>query len=114
MIKLADVEQAIIECYAQRNPDANTCRTLAALYTIRDHMSGADSRSEGKPEDQGYSFDSGAAVEKTIDYYSDTEFARAIEGRSSNEIWSIMDELMTVLQATNIRLYNGVMRKIEQ
>lgn len=113
MIRLADVEQAIIECYAQRNPDASTCRTLAALYTIRDHMSGTDSRQDEKPEDQGYSFDSGATVEKTIEYYSDTDFARAIEGRNSNEIWPIIDELMTVLQATNTRLYNGVMRKIE-
>lgn len=113
MIKLADVEQAIIECYAQRNPDANTCKTLAALYTIRDHMNGTETGLEEKPINQGYSYNSGATIEKTIDYYSDTDFARAIGGKDAVRIWSIIDELMTVLQATNTRLYNGVMRKIE-
>ena len=34
-------------------------------------------------------------------------------GRQASEIWPIMDELMSVLQATNPRLYAGVMRKIE-
>lgn len=40
--------------------------------------------------------------------------SKAIDGRSAAEIWPIMDELMSVLQATNTRLYNGVMRKIEE
>ena len=113
MIRLADVEQAIVECYAVRNPDANTCKTLAALYTIRDHMT--ENESKGTFEtNAGYAYDSGATAEKVIDYESGTDFAQSIHGRRSNEIWSIVDELMTVLQATNPRLYNGVMRKIEQ
>ena len=37
-----------------------------------------------------------------------------VDGRAVSEIMPIIDELMSVLQATNPRLYAGVMRKIEQ
>lgn len=53
-------------------------------------------------------------TEPTIDYQSGTEFSDMVDGRAVSEIIPIIDELMSVLQATNPRLYAGVMRKIEQ
>lgn len=59
-----------------------------------------------------YSHDSHNA--ETINYNSGTEFAALIDGRNANDMWAIMDELMTMLQMLNPRLYNSVMRKIEE
>lgn len=112
MITEKDLQEAIAECQGVRNPNASTCIKLAAFYIIQEHL-------YGKPEQTAdpmpaYSY-AGAPepVETTIDYYSDTEFAQAIDGRNAADIWPVIDELMTVLQATNPRLYAGVMRKIE-
>ena len=48
----------------------------------------------------------------TVEYFSDTEFARAINGVSAAPVWEIMNELMTVLQAIKPGLYEGVLRKL--
>lgn len=91
MITEKDLREAIAECQAQTNPNANTCVKLAAYYTILREMT------------PGYSFSG---------YDSETDFARMISGRDIDEIIPIMDELMTALQVVNPRLYAGVMRKL--
>lgn len=111
MITEKDLQEAIAECQGVRNPNASTCIKLAAFYIIQEHLYGKPSEDEPA---LAYSYaEPPETVETTIDYYSDTEFSQAIDGRRADEIWPIMDELMSVLQATNPRLYAGVMRKIE-
>ena len=116
MITEKDLQEAIAECQGERNPNANTCIKLAAFYTIKREMF-------GNPEQPvitesaiipSHSFSAVDAVETTIDYYSDTEFSRVIDGRKASEIWPIMDELMITLQAVYPRLYDGVMRQLEK
>ena len=111
MITEQDLQAAIAECEGIRNPTPSTCVKLAAYYAVKDRLYGKKIPDEAR----SYSFapDPSINVEKAISYSSDTEFARAISGRKESEIWPIIDELMSVLQATNIRLYNGVMRKID-
>lgn len=114
MITEQDLQEAIAECQGVRNPTASTCIKLAAFLTIKEHLFG-DRSDETRLSALNYSFASDPAeqVEKTIEYLSDTEFSAAINGRRSGDIWPVVDELMSVLQATNPRLYAGVMRKIE-
>jgi hypothetical protein len=111
-----DLQEAIAECQGQRNPNANTCIKLAAYYIIKNEMFGNTEQvkePEYQPEIPSYSYaPAPEPIENIIDYDSGTEFSDAIRGREQGEIWAIMDELMDVLQATNTRLYNGVMRKI--
>lgn len=131
MITLHDLEEAIAECQGERNPNANTCIKLAAFYTIRNEMFPDKPESPTSDDRQlrnimtrsDYSGDTEPSrkpeqaepdTEKVIDYNSGTEFSNAIDGMDALDVWPIMDELMSVIQATNIRLYNGVMRKIEQ
>ena len=110
MITEKDLCEAIAECQGARNPDANTCIKLAAFYIIKNEMYGQQEESSVLP---AYSYSAPPEqVETTIDYYSDTEFSETIDGRQAADIWPIIDELMSVLQATNPRLYAGVMRKI--
>ena len=131
MITLHDLDEAIAECQGERNPNANTCIKLAAYYTIRNEMfpDKPESPTQGAEvmpsinTRSGYSGDTDRSrqseqaepiTESVIDYNSGSEFSEAIDGMDALEVWPIIDELMSVIQATNIRLYNGVMRKIEQ
>ena len=109
MITEKDLQEAIAECQGERSPNANTCIKLAAFYTIRNEMFGKSDQPEPT-----YSFAAEPAepVENTIDYYSDTEFSHVIDGRHPDDIWPIMDELMSTLQVLQPRLYDGVMRKL--
>jgi hypothetical protein len=68
-------------------------------------------------QDRGYSASPGPInqqPETYVDFDSGTEFSRVIDGKDAYAVWEIMDELLSVLQATNPRLYDGVMRKIEE
>lgn len=113
MITEKDLQEAIAECQGQRNPNANTCIKLAAYYTIQRELYG-----NNKPpvEIPVYSR-AGPPVEQPeeyVDFDSGTEFSQAINNMSARDAWAIMDELMDVLQATNPRLYAGVIQKLEE
>lgn len=113
MITEHDLMEAIAECQGERNPNANTCIKLAAFYTIRNELF-------GKPEPvvaenaTGYSYAAAPAepVENSIDYYSDTDFSRAIDGRDPADIWPIIDELVSTIQVIQPRLYDTFMRRL--
>lgn len=69
-----------------------------------------------QPEEPTYSFSAGPPepVAPLVDYSSDTAFSKAIEGRKAADIWPIMDELMTALQVMLPRLYDSVIRKLNE
>lgn len=127
MITAQDLQEAIAECQGERNPNANTCIKLAAYYTIRDHLFPDEAEQLTKRTvasqigDNNFEIHSASSfapppdeVETTIDYYSDTEFGRLIDGRMASEIWPIVDELVSeAVQVTNPRLYAAFLRKIQ-
>lgn len=108
MITQQDLQEAIAECKGVKNPNASTCIKLAAFLTIQREMYG-QAEPPAMQSGYGYSFDAGVSG---IGYYGDTEFARMIEGRSADDVFPVIDELMTTLQVINPRLYAAVLRKI--
>lgn len=106
MITERDLQEAIAECLGTRSPNANTCIKLAAFYTIRDQLFPAK---QEQPE-PAYSY--AAPPDGVIGSYGDSPFLRAIAGRNPDEIWPIMDEIMTALMAVNRGLYDAAMRKL--
>ena len=53
------------------------------------------------------------AVENTIDYESDTEFGRLVSGRDPDEVWPLVDELVSeALAVVNPRLYDSFIRRL--
>lgn len=108
MITRQDLEQAIAECRAERNPNANTCIKLAAFLTIRRELFGEEKQDEQPPS---YSY-APAPIRNTIEIESDTEFARVIDGRDQREIMPILDELMETLNIIYPRLYEAVIKKL--
>ena len=114
MITKQDLLEAIAECQGTRSPNANTAVKLAAFYTILDHLE--DEQPAEKAVDRnsfaGYSLaDIGA---DTIRYNGKSEFAQTIDGKSQKDVWPVIDELMETIKAINMRLYNGVMRKLQK
>lgn len=106
MIKEDDLREAIAECEGVKNPNANTCLKLASYLTILDHQKAE----EPKRETYSYAPPQADIVDMS---FSDTEFAQAVDGRHSENMWRLMDELMTTLQVINPRLYSSVMRKLK-
>lgn len=115
MITEQDLQEAIAECLGQRYPNANTCIKLAAFYTIRKELFGEPdppvvetlpmySRTAGPTEQ----------VETHVDYISDTEFSRAINGMDAHTAWGIIDDLVNAVQAVNPRLYRSLMERVEE
>ena len=105
MITEHDLRAAIAECQGERNPNANTCIKLAAYYTILREQQG------------DYSFQAPTLVEnqnELIDYQSDTDFGQAVRGKDTTFILGLIDDLMTILQAVQPQLYNGVMRELNK
>ena len=111
MITQQDLQAAIAECIGERNPNANTCIKLAAYYTIQNELFG----NADKLDTQTYSFaPPPEQVETTIDYESDTEFGRAVEGKRAADVWPIMDDLMDAVSVLQPRLYASVLNRLEK
>lgn len=110
MITEQDLKQAIAECQGERNPNASTCIKLAAFFTIRNELFG---KSEQLADPgQSYSF-AAEPADTTIDYNSGTDFSMTIHGRDPDDIWPIMDELMSTLQIAVPRLYTETMNALQ-
>ena len=110
MITEQDLREAIAECEGTRNPNANTCIKLAAFYTILNYMKGEPTAPMSLPQGVAYSYDAGP---QTQIRYSDSEFSQVTEKRGIEQVFPIIDELMDALMVTNPKLYDSVIRKIE-
>ena len=110
MIHEVDLDESIARYQGEVNPSIETCRKLAACLIVKRELFGTPEQ----PPERAYSYASESAEEPVIDYDSGTEFSGAINGRSPDEIWPILDELMSTLQIMHPKLYDAVLRKIGQ
>ena len=111
LITKHDLDEAIAECQGQRNPNANTCIKLAAFYTIRSELF-KEEKNDGQQQAQipppMFSYSSGENMER----YGDSEFLEAVEGKPTENVMMIMDELMDSMKVLQPRIYDSVMRKV--
>ena len=117
MITERDLIEAIAECQGQRNPNANTCIKLAAYYTILNNLQTTSEKSSvasSKKETPTYSYLSADTSEKTVEYRSNSDFSKVIDGKSAVKMWAIVDELMSALMYLNPKLYNDAMIKFSE
>ena len=105
MITEHDLDSAIAECQGRKNPDAKTCMMLAAFYTIRREMFGEEKEAEH------YSY-APAPDRNIIDFDSDSEFARAVDGKLQEKIMPVLEELMETLRIIQPKLYHAVMDRL--
>ena len=102
MITERELLQAIDEC--QQEPITSSKRgTLADLYIIYDHLF-------GEPINASYSYDN--KIEKQIYTNGDTEFLEAVNGKDTEKVMAVLDELMEATKTLHPRMYDGVLQRI--
>ena len=111
MITEQALQEAIAECQGQRNPNRDTCMMLAAFYTIQDHLYPNSRLSDSSPH--SYAPPPEKPVEE-VTYQGDSEFSRAIRGMDVNTVLEVMDEAMDAMKVMLPRLYDGILRKLEE
>lgn len=99
MITQRELDNAIRECENAQTSYQN-CEKLATFYTILDHLYNDNERKVIE------------SVSDTVGDYGESTFLQTVNGRNSQEMWLVMDELMQTLQIINPRLHDGVMRKL--
>lgn len=112
MITEQDLREAIAECQGVKNPTANTCIKLAAYYIILDHV-GTKETALNPSMLSMFSKASTPHGNEPVIIDSDSEFAEAIRGKSQDDAWAVMDELMDTIRVIQPRLYDSVMNKIK-
>ena len=110
MITEQALQEAIAECQGDRNPNRDTCMMLAAFYTIQDHLYPQDHFVEdNKMPAYSYSEPPGQ-----VGYDSGTEFSEVIKGKDANRVLEVMDEAMSTIQVLMPRLYDGIIRQLNE
>ena len=104
MITKEDIQAAIAECNAVKNPNARTCIKLAAFLTIREFMFEDDSDISG---------DSVESQPITVSAISQSEFSDAIDGKPQTDVLAIIDSLMDSVRYFNPKLYDATICKIK-
>lgn len=121
MITEQDLQEAIAECLGQRKPNAATCLKLASFYIIKHELYPEDADESFLPVN-GYSLANSYDLadnptdnyNQVNEYYSETDFGKSIENKNITNILNIFDELMTALQVLQPRLYNNVLKKLNE
>ncbi len=104
MITEKELMDAIRQC--EREPVTQSkIAKLADFYIVYDHLF-------GEPYDAMYS---GAGQPETvIQTNGGSEFLRVVDGKKADKVWLIIDELMEATKMLHPRMYDGVLRKIEE
>lgn len=108
MITEKDLNSAIAECQGIRNPKSDTCIKLAAFLIIKEHLYPDQEKDPVQVQEYSYAEPPGEIM-----YNSGSEFSDMIQGKDQEQVMQVIDELMDVLHATNPRLYNAVLQKLD-
>lgn len=57
---------------------------------------------------------SGADGTRVVSVEGTSEFLKAVNGKTEDELWSVMNEAMDSIKSVQPQLYNAVMRKLKQ
>lgn len=101
MYSKRELLNAIAECETGLNSYQN-CQKLATLYTLYDH-----SFADHKPKAE-------TVREQIIDDYGDSEFLQAVAGKQSEQVWKILDEMVSAVQVLQPKLYDAVLLKLKE
>ena len=86
----------------------NSCEKLAVYYTVYDHLFGS----------RGYGERSSTAShgenERIFVPSPSSEFLKSVEGKDTKRVWAVLDELLSTIKIINPRLYDGVLRRLDE
>lgn len=102
MITERELLEAIERCKKDPVTYANI-EKLANLFIVYDHLYG-----EAPVYD-----DRRITVENIIGHHGDSDFLVLVNEKSADKVWKVIDELLETIKVINPRLYDGVLRKID-
>jgi hypothetical protein len=102
MITERDLLTEIEQCQKEPITDKKFDR-LASCFVVYDHLF-------GRPMDSGYSYEN--KVEKQIYTNGGTEFLEIINGKDTEKVMAVLDELMEATKTLHPRMYDRVIEKI--
>lgn len=115
MITEKEIAQAIEEC--MREPvTGNKRAVLADLIIIQDYLFGEPMQAQEAPQPmpmQSYSAPPMEQVETYIETTGDSEFLKAVEGRKSDKVWKLVDELVEAVKILHPRMYTTFIDKVQ-
>ena len=87
----------VITCQREKRcrgvPDASNCERLAWLYIVRDHLTQKMSK-------------------EPLTLAGESEFLAAVNGKCGDAVWIIMDELAETVKLLHPRVYESVLKKL--
>ena len=111
MITERELCEAIEECLTE--PITGTKRSiLADLIIIQEHLFGEPPREFEPMIMASYAEPPVEQAETIIVTDGGSEFLRAVDGRKSQKVWKLLDELMEAVKILHPRMYEGVLLKI--
>ncbi|MBO5701384.1 MAG: hypothetical protein J6S71_02990 [Clostridia bacterium] len=102
MITEKELLEAITECESEPITAAKISK-LANFYIIYDHLFGEPLATE---------HNNGLKKIDTLSVSGESEFLQQIDGMKVDKVLKVIDELLEVIKVTNPRLYDGVLRKL--
>ena len=116
MITEKEVAQAIEEC--MREPvTGNKRAVLADLIIIQDYLFGEPTRAQEVPQMpmpmQSYSAPPMEQVEIYVEVEGDSEFLKVVNGRKSERVWPLINELVEAVKILHPRMYTTFIDKVQ-
>ena len=94
MISIDELDKTILDLETNRDTTFATCERLAWLYIVRDHVKSQKSK-------------------EPLDVSGTSEFLEAVDGKSGEAVWAIIDELVSAVKTLHPRMYDSVIKKIK-
>jgi hypothetical protein len=112
VISKEELDQAIAEHESGGASYAN-CERLAWLYIVRDHMKESHQDKPAEHHEHTEAPYNPNAPSDHIKNDGNSDFLKAINGKDTKKVISVMDELMEALQIIQPRMYEAVLIKIK-
>ena len=93
MISIDELNKTILDLETNRDTTYATCERLAWLYIVRDHLMQKMSK-------------------EPLALEGESEFLMAVNGKCGDAVWKIMDELAETVKMLHPRVYESVIRKL--
>lgn len=104
MITEKELTDAIRECETEPITP-NKVSKLADFYIIYEHLF-------GQPYEADYSYAN--QIEKTISVTGDSDFMKAVNGKDTEKVMAVVDELLEAVKVLQPRMYDGVLRRLSE
>lgn len=93
MISIDELNKTILDLETNRDTTYATCERLAWLYIVRDHLTQKMNK-------------------EPLTLAGESEFLAAVNGKCGDAVWRIMDELAETVKMLHPRVYESVLKKL--